>query len=206
MEEHASDYDRGRGVLERSARECPDPHARRYSILLLSREKDPDLLPVFVAGMKDEDKGVREQAARALAEMGEPAVSVLVDLIRDKEWRVRYRAAEALGMMGYGPGNAVLIETLHDQKDHVRYMAAKSLGLIGNPVSLEPLIERLNDENEFVRRIAAVSLAKIGLPRARSAVTMAIEKEKNPEVREAMALALAGITLSGPGLDDEKTD
>ncbi|MBP1929359.1 HEAT repeat protein [Methanolinea mesophila] len=206
MEEHASDYDRGRGVLVRSARECPDPHARRYSILLLSREKDPDLLPLFVAGMKDEDKGVREQAARALAEMGEPATAALLDLIRDKEWRVRYRSAEALGLMGYSPGDAALIEALHDPKDHVRYMAAKSLGLIGDPLALEPLIGRLEDENEFVRRIAAVSLAKIGLPRARSAVAMAMEKEKNPEVREAMALALAGFTLSGPELDDENTD
>jgi HEAT repeat protein len=206
MEEHSSDYDRGREVLIRSARECPDPHARRYSILLLSRDGDPDLLPVYVAGMKDEDKGVREQAARALAELGEPAAVALMDLIRDKEWRVRYRAAEAIGLMGYGPGNTALIEALKDPKDHVRYMAAKSLGIIGDPVSMEPLIERLHDDNEFVRRIAAVSLARIGLPRARSAVTMAMEKEKDPEVREAMSLALAGVTLSGPDLDDEKND
>jgi HEAT repeat protein len=202
MEEFASDYDRGREVLKRSATECPDPHARRYSILLLSREKDPDLLPVYVAALKDENKGVREQAARALAELGEPAAAPLMDLIRDKEWRVRYRAAEALGLMGYSPGTAVLVRALKDKKDHVRYMAAKSLGLIGGPASLEPLIERLSDDNEFVRRIAAVSLAKIGLPRARSAVTMAMEKEMNPEVREAMSLALAGVTLSGPELDD----
>jgi HEAT repeat protein len=202
MEELDSYYDRGREVLKRSAIECPDPHARRYSILLLSRDKDPDLLPVYVAGLKDEDKGVREQAARALAELGSPAAAPLMDLIQDKEWRVRYRAAEALGLMGYGPGTQALIGALQDEKDHVRYMAAKSLGLIGDPASLEPLIERLSDDNEFVRRIAAVSLAKIGLPRARSAIAMAMEKERDPEVREAMSLALAGVTLSGPELED----
>jgi HEAT repeat protein len=202
MEESDSYYDRGREVLKRSAVECPDPHTRRYAILLLSREKDPDLLPVYVAGLKDGDKGVREQSARALADIGDPASAVLMDLIRDKEWRVRYRAAEAFGLMAASPGTPVLIKVLHDEKDHVRYMAAKSLGLIGDPASLEPLIERLSDDNEFVRRIAAVSLAKIGLPRARSAITMAMEKERDPEVREAMSLALAGVTLSGPELED----
>lgn len=206
MEESDSFYDRGRDVLKRSAVECPDPHARRYAILLLSREKDPDLLPVFVAGLKDGNKGVREQAARAMAELGDPAVEPLMDLLKDKEWRVRYRAAEAFGLMGYSPGTPVLIEALKDDKDHVRYMAAKALGLIGDPASLEPLIERLGDDNPFVRRIAAVSLSKIGLPRARSAITMAMEKEKDPEVREAMSLALAGVMLSGPELDDEITE
>jgi HEAT repeat protein len=202
MEEQDSYYDRGRDVLKRSAVECPDPHTRRYAILLLSREKDPDLLPVFVSGMHDEDKGVREQSARAMAELGDPAVTPLMDLIQDKEWRVRYRAAEALGMMAYGPGTPALIRALHDEKDHVRYMAAKSLGLIADPGSLEPLIERLNDENEFVRRMAAISLAKIGLPRARSAITMAMEKERNPEVRKAMSQALAGEPVPGPELGD----
>ena len=203
MEESDSYYDRGREVLKRSAVECPDPHTRRYAILLLSREKDPDLLPVYVAGLKDRDKGVREQSARALAEIGDQASAALMDLIRDKEWRVRYRAAEAFGLMAASPGTPVLIKVLHDEKDHVRYMAAKSLGLIGDPASLEPLIERLSDDNEFVRRIAAVSLAKIGLPRARSAITMAMEKERDPEVREAMSLALARVTLSGPEPGDD---
>jgi HEAT repeat protein len=203
MEESDSYYDRGREVLKRSAVECPDPHTRRYAILLLSREKDPDLLPVYVTGLKDGDKGVREQSARALAEIGGPASAALTDLIRDKEWRVRYRAAEAFGLMAASPGTPVLIKVLHDEKDHVRYMAAKSLGLIGDPASLEPLIERLSDDNKFVRRIAAVSLAKIGLPRARSAITMAMEKERDPEVREAMSLALAGVILSGPEPGDD---
>ena len=202
MEESDSYYDRGREVLKRSAVECPDPHTRRYAILLLSREKDPDLLPVYVAGLKDGDKGVREQSARALAEIGNPASAALMDLIRDKEWRVRYRAAEAFGLMAASPGTPVLIKVLHDEKDHVRYMAAKSLGLIGDPASLEPLIERLSDDNEFVSQDSRSITGKNWSSENAIGDRHGNGERTGSRVGEAMSLALAGVTLSGPELED----
>lgn len=149
-------------MLEREARSSPDPHVRGYSLYLLGAEKDVSEKSLFLSALKDADKGVRGQAARALAGLGVEAVPDLLHLLGDKEWRIRYRAAEALGMSRSVNAAAALIPALTDEKDHVRYMAAKSLGLMGVQSAIIPLIASLSDENEYVRRMAAHSLEKIG--------------------------------------------
>ena len=72
----------------------------------------------------------------------------------DPDWKVRYRAAEALGITGSKKAVPFLINSLDDPKDHVRYMAAKALGTLGSGDAEKALIARLGDENEFVRRSA----------------------------------------------------
>ena len=167
-------------MLEREARSSPDPHVRGYSLYLLGAENDVSKKSLFLTSLKDPDKGVRGQAARALAGLCEEAVPDLLHLLEDKEWRIRYRAAEALGMSGSVNAAAALIRALTDEKDHVRYMAAKSLGLMGVRSAITPLIARLSDENEYVRRMAGHSLEKIG------------GEEAEIEIRRAVAEAPAG--------------
>ncbi len=140
----------------------PDPHIRRYSVLLLGSEQDPNNIDILVKALSDRDKGVRAQAAKALGELGKPAVPRLTMLNNHADWRVRYRAAEALGMIPETDSISALILLLGDEKDHVRYMAAKSLGKLRAMEAVEPLIRSLKDENEFVRKVAAESLGAIG--------------------------------------------
>lgn len=149
-------------MLEREASSSPDPHVRGYSLYLLGAEQDASKKSLFLTSLRDPDKRVRGQAARALAGLGEDAVPDLVSLLQNRDWRIRYRAAEALGMSGSTNAGAALIQALTDEKDHVRYMAAKSLGLLGVRSAVTPLIDRLSDENEYVRRMAEESLGMIG--------------------------------------------
>ncbi|NLM30159.1 MAG: HEAT repeat domain-containing protein [Methanomicrobiales archaeon] len=151
---------------------------------------DEQTLHILLSRLSDPDKGVRAEAMHGLVAIGEPAISPCIALLRDDDWRVRYRAAEALGLIGDGEVYAPLIAALGDERDHVRYMAAKGLGLLGDPRAVEHLRSVQQDENEFVRRSVATSLGKLGGADALRALRSALEGEANEGVREVIIAAL----------------
>jgi HEAT repeat protein len=139
-----------------------DPLTRKHAIYLIGSSQNPDCIPILIQALKDPEKAVRGQATQALALVGEPASNSLIDLLYDQDWKVRYRAAEALGMIGSKDAASPLIRMLSDKKDHVRYMAAKSLGMLHVPPARESLQKLLTDENAYVRKMASSALLKIG--------------------------------------------
>jgi HEAT repeat protein len=138
-----------------------DPMTRKHSVFLLGQAGDPRSIDTCIRAMRDPEKAVRSQVSLALAEIGEPAVEPLIPLLHDPDWKVRYRAAEVLGMIKSSESVPYLIAALSDEKDHVRYMAAKSLGLISDPAALEPLKNSQDDENPYVRQRVIASLTSI---------------------------------------------
>ncbi len=168
----------------------PDPHIRQYAAYLLGGAGKERVVQNLIAALHDPDKGVRTMAVQALVELGTPAVDPLLDLLDDRHWVVRYRAAEALGLIGDQRAVKPLVDMLADEKDHVRYMAAKGLGRIGGPEEVDSLINALFDCNEFVRRSAATALGAIGGEPARAALHRAAEKETDPAVKTAIAGAI----------------
>lgn len=152
---------------------------------------DSERISLLIRILHDEDKDKRKLAMEALVECGNSAVLPLINLLDDGSWVVRYRAAEALGLIGDERSTGPLTNLLKDEKDHVRYMAAKGLGFIKKPASSISLIPLLKDENEYVRKMAAVSIGKIGgNGTALSALAVAAEKETCPATMEAMRLSL----------------
>jgi HEAT repeat protein len=147
-------------------------------------------IQALLVRLSDPDKAVRADAMHGLVEAGKPAVPACIALLRDSEWRVRYRAAEALGLIGDGAAYVPLTGALDDGKDHVRYMAAKGLGLLGDPRAIERLGLMQRDENEFVRRSAARSLGMIGGESAVLALRAALKDEATDGVRAAILEAL----------------
>lgn len=168
----------------------PDPHIRQYAAYLLGGAKEERALQNLLTALHDPEKGVRTLAMRALVELGTPAVDPLLALLSDQQWVVRYRAAEALGLIGDLRAVKPLVHQLSDEKDHVRYMAAKGLGRIGGPEEVDSLINALSDSNEFVRRSAATALGAIGGDQARAALHLAAEREADPAVKTAIAEAI----------------
>lgn len=137
-------------------------NVRRQEIATLGKKGDPVYLEVFIPALYDDDKGVREAATSALVTLGSIAVNPLLDIIRSEaDWKVRYRAAEALGMIGDEIATIPLIGLLSDNKDHLRYMAAKSLGVLKAEVARDSLYKCLSDENAYVRAMAKKALLKI---------------------------------------------
>jgi len=109
--------------------------------------------PEYLALLRSPEKEDRRLAAEKLGTMGTAGIEAVRPLLKDSEWRLRYRAAEIIGFTAEPAGIPLLTPLLSDEKDHVRYMAVKSLGRCGTQ-ELEPIISpMLNDENPFVRRI-----------------------------------------------------
>ncbi len=153
-----SDFSKAMGLLSGSALGQKDPLMRKHAIYMLGLSGNEEYIPTLISAMRDPEKAVRGQAVQSLARIGKPAGRYVLPLLHDKDWRVRYRAAEALGLIGDPGAVNPLILTLPDERDHVRYMAAKSLGLIRDPSAREPLEKCLADDNPFVRSMAASAL------------------------------------------------
>jgi len=147
-------------------------------------------LQTLISRLSDRDKTVRAEAMHGLVAIGKPAVPSCIALLSDGDWKVRYRAAEALGLLGDGEAYAPLVAALDDEKDHVRYMAAKGLGLLGDPRAVGLLGRMHEDENEFVRRSAARSLGTIGGGEAVLALRRALDGETTEGVRATIREAL----------------
>lgn len=154
-------------------------------------------LQTLLSRLSDPDKAVRAEAMHGLVTIGKPAVPACVALLQNGDWKVRYRAAEALGLIGDGEAYAPLIAALEDEKDHVRYMAAKGLGLLGDSRAVARLGLMQRDENEFVRRSAARSLGRIGGEEAVRALRAALEEEATDGVRAAILEALREARADG---------
>ena len=184
----------GKEVLFRSIENSSDPHIRRYATYFLGQMKGEKEVGYLAALLHDPDKGVRRQAAISLASSGQEAFAVLSGLIMDTDWKVRYRACEALGLMGNKDAVPLLVAALDDGKDHVRYMAAKSLGLLGERSAEGPLIQRIDDENIFVRKIVAISLGKIGGRASAEALKKRLENEPSEDVKK---MIVGSISLIG---------
>lgn len=139
-----------------------DPLTRKHTVYLLGMSRNPDCIEIFIQALRDPEKAVRAQATLAIASVGEPASERLIALLEDPDWKVRYRAAEALGMMEEKRAVSPLIERLSDEKDHVRYMAVKSLGKICPSDAIESIEPLLDDKNPYVRRMADSVLRRLG--------------------------------------------
>lgn len=144
----------------------------------------------LLSRLSDPDKTVRAEATCGLAAAGRSAIPACIALLQNSDWKVRYRAAEVLGLIGDGEAYAPLTTALDDGKDHVRYMAAKGLGLLGDPRAVTRLGVMQRDENEFVRRSAASSLGKIGGGEAIGLLRAALGDEAADGVRAAIVAAL----------------
>jgi HEAT repeat protein len=197
QKEGSTEYtaDDGKDVLFKSIKNSSDPHIRRYALYFLSQLKDQEHIGYFGALLRDPDKGVREQAMRALAASGQPGFDILSGLVGDSDWKVRYRACEALGLMHIKEALPLLVRALGDEKDHVRYMAAKSLGLIGEPDAELPLIDRINDENVFVRKMVAITLGKLGGKASVGALRKQLDIEHSGEVKKAILESISQIPI-----------
>jgi HEAT repeat protein len=171
----------------------PDSEARRYAVYLLGMIGDSSAAGGLLSAIRDKDKRVRAQAVLALPLLGDKVVVPVCALLMDAEWRVRYRAAEALGILRSPAAESPLVGALSDEKDHVRYMAAKAIGGIGGVAAVNALIPLLMDQNEFVRRSAAVSLGQIGDPAACQPLIDAVAREKQEGIRRELAGVIATL-------------
>lgn len=159
-----------------------------------------DDIVTLIHGLSDPEKETRAKSTRLIAVTGSAAIPHLLPLLDLSDWKIRYRAAEALGLIGSEEAVPSLISTCSDEKDHVRYMAAKSLGMIKSPLAVHVLISLLTDEHPYTRGIASDGLAAIQDIRGKEPLRIAIEDEIDPELKKRM---ISSLSLLNNTIDTE---
>lgn len=129
-------------------------------------------------------------AAKSLADIGEPAAEALIGLLKDENLYVRWYTADVLGSIKSENVVQPLIKLLYDEDKNVRRAAAGSLGRTGSEEAVQPLIEALQDQTRDISIAAARALGQIG---AYEAIKPLIE------ILQDTTLGTAGATAEALG-------
>jgi HEAT repeat protein len=165
----AAAYDEAKRALIQ-ATVHPDARVRRASLRAIGILRPPvDVLgPLFAKQLADADPSVVLPAVRSLADIGGPAVPLLVDAL--KHPKSRYWAAIALAEIGpeAAPAVDVLTEQLSSADVHECVQAMIALGAIGKRAApaVDDLVRELESREPARRLGAAFALGRIGDPAA----------------------------------------
>lgn len=148
--------------------------------------------------LRDLDPGMRITAIDAVGKFGIDGVPVIMDMLSDKDARVRSSAARALGNIGSEAKRALpaLVNAFGDQDESVYRTAEDALNKIG-PATKEAvpeLIKLLGHENSRVRSGAINVLANIE-PEKTAAVPALVKalSNKDKRIRASSAKALRAL-------------
>ncbi len=188
-----------------------DPAAHGLAVLGLRAKgtRGKAAIPALIALLQLDE--VSDQIYKALAAMGPEALPPLIAKLKDKDSRVRARAAGALQYFGplfggdgyrHRPGEPIwvksavpaLITALTDENLSVRLMAADSLGAIGSDAkdAVPALIEAIKDH--ALRRTAVTALSTIGTDASQAVPAIAeMLKDKSVDARLIAVDALGQI-------------
>ena len=94
-------------------------------------EQYPDLLPVTIQALKDEDMDVRTNAMKTLMNLGREAVPALAETLKGKDINLRVWAALVLGNLGGEAKEALpsLLTIAKDEKENklVRNLVSRAI-------------------------------------------------------------------------------
>ena len=137
-----------------------DPDEKSEWIRQLAEQPSAGSVDVLLDVLKQESWYLRDQAARALATMGEAVVDRLIDMLEVGLWYTRSAAASALGRMGLPVAAAPLVALLRDPNRTVRDAARDALVQIsGNEVGAFAVASAVHELAERAQRFAIDGLA-----------------------------------------------
>ena len=105
---------------------------------------------ISLLGYPDQD--IQRKSSDRLADIGEPAVSLLIESLKHRKMAVRIGAVEALGVIRARQAVNPLVDLLRkDKSNEVRWAAVYSLALIGDETAISMLVTALRDTDKYVR-------------------------------------------------------
>jgi HEAT repeat protein len=107
-----------------------DPEEKIDWIRQLAKDPTPDAVEVLLDALEQESWFLRDQAAHALASLGETVLEPLVERLDSGLWYTRAAAAAALGRMGAAEAAPALTGTLRDPNRTVRDAAWDALAAL----------------------------------------------------------------------------
>jgi len=172
-----------------------DPLIRAESIRILGKVMDESLIEPVMKRMKDEDKGVRWQAAETLARYGEAVLNPLMRFVEKNRDEGLYEASIIMNRLC--DGNSLIAEKLADHpSNHIRRIAVRSLGINRIARAVPILKSHIHDHDKLVREASAWALGEIG---DSSASETLVKELLDPSREEEMPIMLwAIIKISNP--------
>jgi len=143
-----------------------------------------DLLTELLSG----DEIRAENAVPALIELGDEAISALMDLTRSPDVDSRWWAIRTLAQSPLLRTEWLIPFLLNDPAPEVRQCAALGLGTKADESAIQSLVKALSDKDSMTGNLAMNALVKIGKP----AVPALIECVKNKS-QSARILALRAL-------------
>ena len=154
-----------------------------------------DSMSDLIEALGNDSESIGLNAAYALSEFGDKAVSALIEVLGDASEKIRRNACYALSAMDTPAVNA-LMDALRDANWQVRDSAAETLGDIGlhAQAATPVLMDAVQDESEQVRGHAAEALGTTSQMESTAvpALISALQDE-NDRVRRTTMLALARL-------------
>ena len=194
--------------------------ARRFAIKALEKKASPDIIKLFVNMLDDSESSVREAAAEALTNIGEPAVGPVITKLMSCDVYNKSVPSEILVQIG-DPAVEPLVKEIGCSERHLQKTIVGLLeklewqptrdangawywivkGKFENCVdigipSLEPLTVALEGNDEDVREKAAKAIGNIGTPLAIAPLISALNYNDN-SVRNAAVKALGATGQPG---------
>jgi HEAT repeat protein len=137
-----------------------DPDEKQEWIRQLAEQPTNGSVDVLLDVLKQESWYLRDQAARALATIGEPVVDRLIEMLEVGLWYTRSSAASALGRMGLPVAATPLVDLLRDPNRTVRDAARDALVQIcGNEVGAFAVASSVKDLAERAQRFVMDGIA-----------------------------------------------
>ena len=134
---------------------------RMHASQAIGRLACVEAIDTLILLLQDKVPAVRDEATAALKAIGEQAVPPLLGALKDKDWRVRLKTTETLGILGSTSGVQPLLDIVRGDPDTaVRQDAIRALGNIGDPSGTEYLLAILDEPRLQIQAIEA--LGKIG--------------------------------------------
>lgn len=146
----------------------------------------------WLEALEDVDDATREEAAKALAGIGDPkTLDDLLNAIEDDYWAVRTQIGWALAKIGGDQAIDGLIVLFNDSMMEVQSEAVSAMASIG-ATTVPKLIVCLKDERWRVREQAAKSLGHLKDPQAVQGLMITC-RDRDGAVKSAAAEALGRI-------------
>lgn len=159
---------------------------RMHAAKALSRVRNADAVEPLMPLLQDKVKAVREEAAAALAAIGDAAIPTLLQALQHEDWLVRLHAVESLGKSKSKRAVEPLLSVLFNDRDSaVREDAVRALGAIGDPQAVEYLFTAMQEPG--LRTLAVEALGRIGDARAVPVLIDVVTGTSPPQVTRTVA-------------------
>lgn len=137
--------------------EDADEELRWFAVRILGEFHDSAVISALVDLLKTSDnEELSAMATTALANQGKSAITALVDLLTQEEWRLL--AVRGLAHIRTKETITPLLSVVNDSQVLVRAMAIEALGSFHDPLVLPVLLGALKDVAASVRKEAVIAL------------------------------------------------